>query len=235
MRRIWDPYLDERDKKVYQGAGLGSKMGIGKKPALVIVDVQYGFTGDSPEDIHESIQKYPTSCGETSWTAIGHIKKLLDVAREAKLPVFYTIIEGSRTSSNDRVAIKGNIFDHPNLLEGEKGTKVVAELEPQNGEVVISKKKPSAFHGTPLISYLTAQQVDTLIVTGCTTSGCVRATVIDAFSNNYRVIVPEECSFDRGIASHAINLFDMQQKYADVVAVEEVIKELDGLKAKVIL
>lgn len=233
MSRIWDPYLDERDKKVYQSAGLGTKMGIGKKPALVIVDVQYGFTGDSSENIEESIQKYPTSCGESSWRAIGQIKKLLEAAREAKLPVFYTIIEGSKSSSNDRVAIKGNIFDHPALLEGEKGTQVVEELNPKYGEIVISKKKPSAFFGTPLISYLTAHQVDTVIVTGCTTSGCVRATVIDAFSNNYRVIVPEECSFDRGIASHAINLFDMQQKYADVVSVEQVKKELAGLKANV--
>jgi maleamate amidohydrolase len=233
MNRIWDPYLDEQDKKVYQGAGLGTKMGIGNKPALVIVDVQYGFTGDSPENIEESIQKYPTSCGESSWTAIGHIKQLLGAAREAELPVFYTIIEGSKTSSNDRVAIKGNIFDHPALLEGEKGTQVVEELKPQYGEIVISKKKPSAFFGTPLNSYLTANQVDSLIVTGCTTSGCVRATVIDAFSNNYRVVVPEECSFDRGIASHAINLFDMQQKYADVVPIEEVIKYLGSKKAVV--
>jgi maleamate amidohydrolase len=227
MNRIWDKYLDERDKKVYHGAGLGKNMGIGKKPALVIVDVQYGFTGDSPENIEESIQKYPTSCGESSWQAIGHIKLLLDAARKAELPIFFTIIEGSKTSTNERVAIKGNIFDHPALLEGEKGTQVVEELKPQYGEVVISKKKPSAFFGTPLVSYLTAQQVDTVIVTGCTTSGCVRASVIDAFSNNYSVVVPEECVFDRGITSHAINLFDMQQKYADVVSVEELIRELN--------
>ncbi|MFZ7942253.1 MULTISPECIES: isochorismatase family protein [Bacillaceae] len=233
MSRIWDQYLDEQDKKVYQEAGLGKKMGIGQKPALVIVDVQYGFTGDSPEDIEQSIQKYPTSCGERSWAAIEQIKNLLNKAREIDIPVFFTIIEGSKSASNERVAIKGNIFDHPALLEGEKGTQVVEELKPQYGEIVISKKKPSAFFGTPLVSYLTAQQIDTVIVTGCTTSGCVRATVIDAFSNNYRVVVPEECAFDRGIASHAINLFDMQQKYADVVPVEEVISELEGLKIKV--
>lgn len=226
MSRIWDDYLDERDKKVYQEAGLGKKMGIGKKPALVIVDVQYGFTGDSPEKIEESIRNYPTSCGESSWEAIEHIKSLLDAARKATIPVFFTIIEGSKSASNERVAIKGNIFDHPSLLEGEKGTQVVEKLKPQYGEIVISKKKPSAFFGTPLVSYLTAQQIDTVIITGCTTSGCVRASVIDAFSNNYRVIVPEECVFDRGIASHAINLFDMQQKYADVLPVEEVIKDI---------
>ncbi|GHH99244.1 isochorismatase family protein [Neobacillus kokaensis] len=230
MSRIWEQYLDERDQQVYKKAGLGSKMGIGQKPALVIVDVQYGFTGDKFENIEESIKQYPTSCGESSWRAIPHIKNLLETAREADIPVYFTIIEGSKTSSNDRVAIKGNIFDHPSLLEGEKGTQVVEELKPQKGEIVISKKKPSAFYGTPLVSYLTANQVDTVIVTGCTTSGCVRATVVDAFSHNYRVVVPEECAFDRGITSHAINLFDMQQKYADVVPVEEVIKEIQGLK-----
>lgn len=229
MERIWDNYLDERDKKVYKKAGLGSEMGIGNKPALLIVDVQYGFTGDSPENIEDSIQKYPTSCGESSWQAIHHIQQLLEAARKAELPIFYTIIEGSKSFPNDRVAIKGNIFDHPALLEGEKGAKVVEELNPKYGEIVISKKKPSAFFGTPLASYLIAKQVDTLIVTGCTTSGCVRASVIDAFSHNYKVIVPEECSFDRGIASHAINLFDMQQKYADVVPVEKVMKELSSL------
>ncbi|WP_445491350.1 isochorismatase family protein [Niallia sp. 03133] len=233
MKRIWDDYLDERDKKVYQKAGLGSEMGIGEKTALLIVDVQYGFTGDFPENIEDSIQQYPTSCGESSWQAIGHIKELLDAARKAELPIFYTIIEGSKTFPNDRVSIKGNIFDHPALLEGEKGAKVVEELKPQYGEVVISKKKPSAFFGTPLASYLTAKQIDTLIITGCTTSGCVRASVIDAFSYNYKVVVPEECSFDRGIASHAINLFDMQQKYADVRPVEKVIKEITSKALKV--
>lgn len=227
MKRIWDDYLDERDKVVYQGAGLGRNTGIGKKPAIIVVDVQYGFTGDSPEDIVESIEKYPTSCGETSWKAIGNIKNLLDVARKAELPIYFTIIEGSKTSSNENVAIKGNIFDHPALLEGEKGTKVVDELNPRMGEVILSKKKPSAFYGTPLISYLTAKNIDTVIITGTTTSGCVRASVIDAFSNNYKVIVPEECVFDRGIASHAINLFDMQQKYADVVPLDEVIQSIE--------
>lgn len=226
MIRIWDNYLDAQDKKVYLEAGLGNRMGIGNKPALIIVDVQYGFTGDSPEKIEESIRHYPTSCGEISWQAIPHIQTLLYTARIEELPIFFTIIEGSKTSSNEHVAIKGNIFDHPALLEGEKGSQVVEPLQPKYGEIVISKKKPSAFFGTPLSSYLTAHQVDTVIITGCTTSGCVRATVMDAFSLNYKVIIPEECVFDRGKASHAINLFDMQQKYANVVPLEEVIKYL---------
>jgi maleamate amidohydrolase len=227
MSKVWEKYLDVKDASVYSNAGLGTNYGLGSKPALVIVDVQYGFTGDEPSTIEESIKQYPTNCGAVSWEAIPHIKRLLDKAREKKIPVFFTIIEGSKTSDNDRVALKGQIFSHPELLEGEKGTRVVEALKPVEGEVVISKKKPSAFFGTPLVTYLTGKGIDSLIVTGCTTSGCVRATVIDAFSYQYKVIIPEECVFDRGITSHAINLFDMQQKYADVISTEEVIEELN--------
>ncbi|ETI70495.1 isochorismatase family protein [Neobacillus vireti] len=224
--RIWDQYLDKRDLKNYSTSGFGKKYGIGKNPALIIVDVTYGFTGEEAEPIEESIKKYPASCGAASWEAIKHIQALLKTARASKIPVYYTIIEGYRDSSNERVAVKGNLFSHPSLLEGEKGTWVVDEIMPSPGEVVLSKKKPSAFFGTPLISHLIADKVDTVIVVGCTTSGCVRSTVVDAFSYNYQVIVPEECVFDRSITSHAINLFDMQQKYADVVKTDEVIKEL---------
>ncbi|RFU70506.1 isochorismatase family protein [Peribacillus saganii] len=230
MSNTWDKYLDPRDSKIYSGAGLGTTYGLGKNPALIIVDVQYGFTGEGPEEIEEAIKKYPTSCGSASWEAIPQIKRVLDKAREKKLPVFFTIIEGNKGCDNDRIAIKGNIFNHPLLLEGEKGTKVVEELAPIEGEITISKKKPSAFFGTPIVSYLTAHGVDSVIITGCTTSGCVRATVIDAFSNNYKVIVPEECVFDRGITTHAINLFDMQQKYADVVSTDDVIEQMNKLE-----
>lgn len=229
MSRIWDKYLDVRDASVYSRAGFGKDYGIGKKPALVIVDVQYGFTGDQAEPIEESLKKYPSSCGSTSWDAIPHIKSLLDASREARIPIIYTIIEGSKSVSNEKVAVKGNIFDHSKLLEGEKGTLVVEEIHPIKGELVLSKKKPSAFFGTPLMSFLTQHHVDSVIITGCTTSGCVRASVIDAFSYNYQVIVPEECVFDRGITSHAMNLFDMQQKYADVVPVDDVIAKLKNI------
>ncbi|WP_428911957.1 isochorismatase family protein [Niallia sp. Krafla_26] len=230
MTEIWEKYLDPKDLVNYSTSGFGKKYGMGNKPALVIVDVQYGFTGEKAESIEESIHKYPTSCGEASWESIKQIKSLLEAAREALIPVYYTIIEGSRHASNDRVAIKGEIFSHSTLLEGEKGTKVVDEIQPRLEEMVFSKKKPSAFFGTPLNSYLIKDKIDTLIVTGCTTSGCIRSTVVDAFSYNYQVIVPEECVFDRSVTSHAINLFDMQQKYADVVKTEEVI---DQLKTKV--
>ncbi|WP_419888061.1 isochorismatase family protein [Neobacillus niacini] len=224
--RIWEQYLDERDQKVYSSAGLGKVKGLGHNPALVIIDVTYGFTGEESEEIEQSIIKYPTSCGAEAWKAIPHIQKLLNVCREINIPIFYTIIEGHKHNSNEKTAIKGNVFGHPTLVEGGKGTEIVEQLRPIPGEIVISKKKPSAFFGTPLISYLVDHNIDTLIVTGTTTSGCVRASVVDAFSYNLNVVVPEECVFDRGITTHAINLFDMQQKYADVLSTNEVISSL---------
>jgi maleamate amidohydrolase len=226
MSAIWEPYLEKQDLQNYSTSGFGKKYGLGKNPALIIVDVTYGFTGEKAEPIEESIKKYPASCGEASWGAIKYIKDLLVISREAKIPVYYTIIEGDPNNSNEKVAVKGNLFDNPVMFEGEKGTWVVDELKPLQGEVVLSKKKPSAFFGTPLLSHLIKNHIDSVIVVGCTTSGCVRSTVVDAFSHNYQVIVPEECVFDRSKTSHAINLFDMQQKYADVVSVEEVITQL---------
>lgn len=232
MGAIWDKYLDEQDIQNYSTSGFGKKYGLGKNPALVIVDVTYGFTGEEAEPIEDSIKKYPASCGSASWEAIRYTKELLKTARSAHIPVFYTIIEGKKHTSNERIAVKGNLFSHPSMLEGEKGTWIVEELAPLPEEIVLSKKKPSAFFGTPLVSYLMDKHIDTLIVVGCTTSGCIRSTVVDAFSYNYQVILPEECVFDRSLTSHAINLFDMQQKYADVVSVNELIETIKGVSKK---
>jgi maleamate amidohydrolase len=120
---------------------------------------------------------------------------LLEAARGAGIPVIYT----------RRI--------------GDQIPEIIAPLE---DEIVIAKDKPSAFFGTPLVSYLTALGIDTLIVAGTSTSGCVRATVVDAFSLNYAVVVVEDCVFDRGSVSHKVNLFDMQAKYADVLSLEQV-------------
>jgi len=109
------------------------------------------------------------------------------------------------------------------------GDTIVPDIAPEPRDIVIAKQKPSAFYGTPLVSYLTLLGADSLIVAGTTTSGCVRATVLDAFSNNYRVTLVEEGCFDRAQASHAINLCDMHAKYADVLKLEEVMAFIDTL------
>jgi nicotinamidase-related amidase len=110
-----------------------------------------------------------------------------------------------------------------------KGNEIVAEIAPQNGDIVVRKQKPSAFFGTPLTSMLNEVHTDSVLVTGCTTSGCVRASVIDDFSYIYKVSVIEECVFDRLIASHKVNLFDMNAKYADVIPLSDAIEYVRSL------
>src|SRR5437879_467222 len=122
--------------------------------------------------------------------------------------------------SRERVSVRGT---------GLHGSTIVPAIAPEPRDIVIRKLKPSAFHGTPLAGYLTLLGADSLILAGTTTSGCVRATVLDAFSNNYRVTLVEEGCFDRSQASHAINLCDMHAKYADVVKTSEVLVFFDSL------
>ncbi len=235
VERLWDQFLTERDKQVFGAAGYGQRAGFGKRPVVIVIDVNYNFTGDQPEPILESIKRWPNSCGEDAWESMHHIKRLLDAARQKDLPVIYTT--GSRREDGwDRGswAWKNNrtgewLAGHDTLQTDLDGNEINHKIAPMPQDIVIQKLKPSAFHGTPLNSFLTLLQADSLIIVGTTTSGCVRASVIDAFSENYRVTLAEEGCFDRSEASHAINLCDMHAKYADVVMTDECIAYIDSL------
>ncbi len=224
--RIWDAFLTERDKQVFKASGFGAKGGFGKKPALIVIDVSYGFAGDKPEPILESIKRWSNSCGEESWEAIAVIKSLAEAFRERQMPVIYTTGVtrpdgwdiGSWGWKNSRT---GESVPKPQTLDANE---IVPEIAPQPQDLVVLKQKPSGFFGSNLQSYLTLLGCDSVIVTGTTTSGCVRATVIDAFSLNYRVAIAEDGCFDRSQASHAINLCDMHAKYADVMPGSEIIE-----------
>jgi nicotinamidase-related amidase len=231
MPRIWDELLSDLDRAVYRDAGFGARAGGGPRPALLVIDVTYDFVGDRPEPILDSIAKFPMSCGEAGWLGMQAIRRLLDVCRDAELPVFYTkgMDKESATTRGSWTRKTTHALDRP-AISLEIGNQIPDLVAPASGEIVIQKTKPSAFFGTPLVSYLVEQGVDTVLVTGCTTSGCVRASVIDAFSNNFRTLVVEEAVFDRGDLPHKANLFDMQQKYADVIPVEEALSYLHGLR-----
>ena len=218
--RIWDDAITERDKQVYQKSGYGEqRIGFGTKPALVIIDVTYGFTGNKSEPILESIEHFPGSCGEEGWAAIHQIASLLPLARQKHIPVIYSKQDKGRKPEgwlNWKSSRAKELDKTPETRE------IVREIAPVEGEIVIEKTRPSIFFGTPLPVMLNALGIDTLLISGCVTSGCIRASVIDAFSYGYRVAIIEECTFDRGQISHKINLFDMNAKYADVLPMAEV-------------
>jgi maleamate amidohydrolase len=232
MTRIWDEFLTERDKAVIEAAGFGAPAGYGKRPALIIVDVTYGFTGDRPEPILESIKRWSSSSGAESWEAIAVIQSLAEAFRAKNLPVIYSHGQvrddnwdnGSWSWKNRRTA---ESVDRSSSSPGFN--EIVAEIAPQPRDLVIPKQKPSVFFGTNLTGYLTLLGCDSIVVTGTTTSGCVRATVIDAFSMNLRSIVVEDACFDRAQVSHAVSLFDMHAKYADVVRSAEVLRYISEL------
>ena len=205
---IWDGLITREEQEVYRKAGYGRPRGFGARPALLVVDVEYNFTGEAPEPVLDAVDKFKDSCGTYAWEAIPSIRRLLDAARQARVPVFFT-----------HGLPKGSPADGGAV---GRGTTIVEELKPRPGEVVIAKAMPSAFFGTPLAGYLVGERVDTVIVTGCTTSGCVRATVVDSYSYRFRTIVPVEAVFDRAETPHRVNLFDMAMKYADVLPVGEV-------------
>ncbi|HUY74102.1 MAG TPA: isochorismatase family protein [Candidatus Dormibacteraeota bacterium] len=214
MPETWRDVVPEADLKVYAAAGYGERGKPGRRPAVIVIDVTYGFVGREPKPILESIKDYPNSCGEDGWKALEAIAPVLAAARDAGAPVFYT---GGLT---EQFALNAGRWreKHPRTLsQPSDAHRIVEELRPGEEDVIVRKTKPSAFFGTPLVSNLVDLGVDTLVVTGCTTSGCVRATVIDSFSYGFHTVVVEDGVFDRGRLSHAVNLFDMEQKYADVL------------------
>ena len=223
---IWTKFLTERDKAVFRTAGYGARAGFGKRPALIIIDVTYNFCGDRPEPILESIKRWPNSCGEDAWAGITVIKKLIESCRAKGVPVIYTTA-AYRSDDWDIASWAWKNSRSDEWAGAPKtnldGNTIMPEIAPGPRDIVVIKQKPSGFFGTPLQSYLTLLGCDSLLVTGTTTSGCVRATVLDAFSNNYRCVVAEDGCFDRSQASHAINLCDMHAKYADVIGSAEIL------------
>ena len=210
---------DPEDVAVYDKQGFGNRVGFGNKPAVLVIDFINGFADPDTfggGNIQESVDK----------TA-----ELLAVARHMDLPIVFTSHVYAEDGSEDGIFnLKSPGLEK--LKRGSREVQVVDELEPRPGERILEKHYPSGFCNTDLTGWLANRGVDTAIVTGCTTSGCVRATVVDAMSNGFRPIVPRECSGDRAQGPHEANLFDIDQKYGDVMSLEEVLDELDKLAPK---
>ena len=215
----WNRFLTPRDQEVLRRAGRekNQPFGFGARPALLLVDVYYAALGAERVDILESVERWPMSCGSQGWEAVDRIVVLLEQARRLGIPVVHVgLLEGfpSPWARETR-----NVLSKLTAEEEARAYQLVDEVKPRDDELVVVKTAPSAFQGTPLEYHLTALGVDTLIVCGESTSGCVRATVVDAATHRYKVGVVADACFDRTEASHWINLFDMDQKYADVIEV----------------
>jgi nicotinamidase-related amidase len=220
---LWDSFLTEADRAVLARGGFGRRMGFGQRPAVVVIDAQRYMVGEDGNDA-----QWPSSCGATGRRAVGEIARVVSAAQASGTPCFFTRFELDRQGADIGVyGYKRGLLDSDHwCLAGSVGAELVPQLKPSGSDLVFVKKKPSGFHGTPLLGYLVARQIDTVIVVGGATSNCIRATVFDAASYNFRAIVPQEAVFDRIPISHAISLFDMDRQFADVVPVEQVLAYL---------
>ncbi len=197
--------------------GFGGRGGLGSRPALLVVDMTLGFT--DPES--------PLACDLEG--PVENIAKLLAAAREAGVPIVFTTVA---YKESDRLTAAAFIDKVPALLTLEAGTRwaeIDPRIAPRVSEPVLNKLFASGFFGTPLGALLTAAGVDTLIVTGASTSGCVRATVVDALQYGFRPIVPREAVGDRNPDAHEANLYDIDAKYGDVVDMGDALAYLQGV------
>ncbi len=224
--KYWQDYLSDADRAVLARGRFGQRMGFGARLAVVVIDAQNYMVGAPGQD-----SDWPSSCGDIGRAAVAQIAAITGSAQAAGVPCFFTRFEVARDGSDIGVyGRKRTLLQSEHwCLAGSRGAELVPQLTPAPGDVVFVKKKPSGFHGTPLLGYLVDRGIDTVIVVGGATSNCVRATVFDASSYNFRVIVPAEAVFDRIPVSHAISLFDMDRQFADVMPVTGVLSHLDAL------
>lgn len=230
----WDDVISDLDREVLREAGYGARMGFGERPVLMVIDVNHNFCGHEPEPLLQSVRTWRNSCGEEAWRAVARIAELLATARATGVPIIYTTGAETRPDGFDsgRWADKNTRRGEDHTRHPGDGNTIVGPLTPRPEDIVLPKRKPSAFFGTILPAYLVDLAADSVILCGATTSGCVRATAVDAFSYNYRVCIAEEATFDRADISHKVNLFDLHHKYADVVPVGTVISYLSGANDK---
>jgi maleamate amidohydrolase len=199
--------------------GFHGRAGFGRRPALLVIDVNVGFTDPAS----------PLVCDLDG--VVAAIARLLEEARRAQIPVVYTTVS---YTEGDKTAAAAFIEKVPALLTLEAGSRWV-EIDPRVAplphEPVLNKLFASAFFGTALSSLLAAAGCDSVIITGASTSGCVRATAVDALQHGYRPIVPRDAVGDRNPAAHEANLYDIDAKYGDVVSLDDAIAHLEELSA----
>lgn len=233
MTRVWDRFLTEQDKAHIAQSGQHHEQPrnvFGLHPAVINVDLYRAVFGDKNVPLLEGLKRWPYYCGPAGWAAAPHIQRVMRIARNANVPIIHLQSPGLQDDKSAPSWWKhyrgpADVNALPRYFD------IIDEFAPSPGELVIKKVGASGFFGTSLMAQLIEFRVDTLLVMGESTSGCVRATVVDGSDNRFNVLVIEECVFDRHEASHAINLFDMDRKYATVISVDRAVDYLNGLAA----
>jgi len=224
----WKDVIPEADLQLY--AGWRRETFVGPRPALLAIDLYDLVYRGGPKPPIELNDHYPNTCGIFAHWAIEPTKKLFAAARRAGIPIFYCTQE---TRPNNRPM--GAVSTRRKMAlpsEAVENYGIYHEFTPQPSDVVIWKQRASAFQGSPLFSHLSILGIQSLIVCGESTSGCVRASSVDAYSNGFHVSLVEECIYDRAELTHKVNLFDLHHKYCDVMHLDEVVAHLDGLAAE---
>ena len=215
----WKDVIDAETLEIY--APYRRKTKVGPKPAILAIDLYKSAYIGGNKPVIETNREWAGSCGENAWRAMEPTQRLFAAARKVGVPVIYTtrhVDTGKIHSTNrDRKNSRTDMYD------------IQPELAPEPGELVIYKERASAFFGTPLIARLRQAGIESLIICGESTSGCVRSSTIDAYSHSFHNVLVEECTFDRSTIIHKVNMFDLHHKYADVMVVEEVIAHLESL------
>jgi maleamate amidohydrolase len=197
-----------------------------KHPAVLVIDEQYAFT--SPYSI-TGTKGLNKEARQLLNGMVENTKNLLDAARKKRIPIFYFYVSRRRDGADLSIMEERNPSLSKICIEGTKMVEIDERIKPQKGDFVMEKKMPSAFFGTPLGTILKSQGVDVNIVVGDSTSGCVRATVVDSVQNSYYTVIPEECVGDRCVGAHKASLFDIMMKYADVASLEDVLSWIRSL------
>lgn len=201
--------------ELYERQGIGRPMQMGERPAVLVIDFTEGFTSpDSPMGVDMS-------------SAVLATAQLLEAARRRGYPIIFTV-NGYRSDLADAGIWPEKFPSLDTLVFGSRWVRIDERISPLASDVVIEKQYPSAFFGTTLSSTLTARGIDSLIITGTTTSGCIRATTVDALQHGYRAYVPEDCVADRHEAPHRANLFDLNAKYANVGSLAALLADWDS-------
>jgi maleamate amidohydrolase len=227
FKDLWLPLLSEQDKAILETSHYGQHLPWPTDPALVVIDMTYDFCGSPGLNAVAAARERRTACGPNAWTRVPAIANIIAAARQARIPIAYSRRSDVRLRRQSPKTARAH-EDVMAFSAIEDGNSIIAELAPEPHDLVFGKTSPSIFFDTAFGAWYEDNQCDGLFVVGCTTSGCVRASVVDAFSRQINCFIIADAVFDRFSLSHRTALFDCQAKYADLVSAATFVRQTMG-------